>query len=392
VARLALPGAEDIAVRVLLIARYRDVTMQRKVDYLAQAQDIELCHILPAHYRDDLLDVRQASAQGRYLQLAVPMVGKASDPHRAFYRTLTFHLRRFRPDIIHAEEEPDSLSALQVAWLRRLWAPRARLLLHTWQNLDRPKSAAVQWVMHQTLRAADLIFCANSEAVALLRRYSFNGATPIVPAIGVDTEIFHPCPEEHSVRGEGDRQPSYVIGFVGRLVPEKGIDILLRAVAALQGSDLAHPVRLHLVGEGPLRSELQALAMQLAIADRVEFLGPRTPAQIADLLCSFDLVALPSRTTPVWKEQLGRALLEAMACGVPVIGSDSGAIPEVVGDAGLIVPEGDAAALADAMARLLSSPELRRELSRRGRARVEMHYSQRRLAEQTLAVYRQVLV
>jgi glycosyltransferase involved in cell wall biosynthesis len=379
-------------VRVLLIARYRDVTMQRKVDYLAQAQDIELCHILPAHYRDDLLDVRQASAQGRYLQLAVPMVGKASDPHRAFYRTLTFHLRRFRPDIIHAEEEPDSLSALQVAWLRRLWAPRARLLLHTWQNLDRPKSAAVQWVMHQTLRAADLIFCANSEAVALLRRYSFNGATPIVPAIGVDTEIFHPCPEEHSVRGEGDRQPSYVIGFVGRLVPEKGIDILLRAVAALQGSDLAHPVRLHLVGEGPLRSELQALAMQLAIADRVEFLGPRTPAQIADLLCSFDLVALPSRTTPVWKEQLGRALLEAMACGVPVIGSDSGAIPEVVGDAGLIVPEGDAAALADAMARLLSSPELRRELSRRGRARVEMHYSQRRLAEQTLAVYRQVLV
>lgn len=379
-------------MRVLLIARYRDATMQRKVDYLAQAQDIELCHILPAHYRDDLVDVRQASACGRYLQLAMPMVGKASDPHRAFYCTLTFHLHRFRPDIIHAEEEPDSLSALQIAWLRRLWAPRARLLLHTWQNLDRPKSAAVQWVMRQTLRAADLIFCANSTAVALLRRYGFNRPTPIVPAIGVDTETFRPCPEEHSLRSEGERRPSYVIGFVGRLVPEKGVDILLRAVAALQSSDLAHPVRLQLVGGGPLHNELQGLATQLAIADRVEFLGPRTPAQIANLLCSFDLVALPSRTTQVWKEQLGRALLEAMACGVPVIGSDSGAIPEVVGDAGLIVPEGDAAALADAIARLLSSPELRRGLSRRGRARVEMHYSQRHLAEQTLAVYRQVLV
>ncbi|MCS6828151.1 MAG: glycosyltransferase [Caldilinea sp.] len=378
-------------MKVLLIARYRDATMQRKVEHLAQARDIELCHILPARWRDDLLDVRQVSAQGRYTQIATPMIGKPSDPHRAFYRTLTFHLPRFRPDIIHAEEEPDSLSALQIAWARRLWAPRARLLLHTWQNLDRPKAAGVRWVMRQTLHAADLIFCANSEAVALLRRYGFTGETPVIPAIGVDTEVFRPCPDESVAPQKVGMQPVYTIAYVGRLVPEKGVDVLLQAVAALGNRNLDRPVHLHLVGDGPLRNELQTLAEQLAIDDRVEFVGPRTPPQIADMLRRFDVVALPSRTTPVWKEQLGRALLEAMACGVPVVGSDSGAIPEVVGDAGLIVPEGDAPALAAALARLLASPELRRELGRRGRARVEVRYSQRHLAEQTLAVYRRVL-
>lgn len=378
-------------MRVLLIARYRDATMQRKVDYLAQAQDVELCHILPSHWRDDLLDVHQVSAQGRYVQRALPMIGRPSDPHRAFYRTLTFHLRQFQPDIIHAEEEPDSLSALQIAWAKRVWRPDARLLLHTWQNLDRPKPRSVRWVIAQTLRAAHLIFCANGEAATLLRRYGFQGETPVIPAIGVDTETFRPCPADRASGRTDEGATPFVIGYSGRLVAEKGIDVLLRAVAAVRTEHAALPLRLQLIGEGPLRQALQELATSLGIAGQIALIGAQPPARVAELLCQLDVVALPSRTTPVWKEQLGRALLEAMACGIPVIGSDSGAIPEVIGDAGLVVPEGDVAALAGAIARLSASPELRHELSRRGRMRVEAHYSQRHLADETLAVYRRVV-
>lgn len=378
-------------MRVLLIARYRDATMQRKVQYLADAPDVELCHILPAHWRDDLLDVHQTSAQGRYSQIALPMLGKPSDPHRAFYRTLTFHLRHFQPDIIHAEEEPDSLSALQIAWARRIWQPRARLLLHTWQNLDRPKSGAVRWVIRQTLRAAHLIFCANHEAAALLRRYGFQGETPVIPAIGVDTEIFRPCSANQSTgRTDGAAAP-FTIGYIGRLVAEKGIDVLLRAVAAARTRCADHSLHLHLIGEGPQRQELQELAAKLGVASQVKFLGAQPPIRVAKLLCDFDVMALPSRTTLVWKEQLGRVLLEAMACGVPVIGSDSGAIPEVIDDAGLVVPEGDVDTLAAAIVQLVTSPELRQDLSKRGRIRAEAHYSQRHLADETLAVYRQVV-
>lgn len=372
-------------MRVLLIARYRDATMQRKVDYLAQAQDVDLCHILPSHWRDDLLDVRQVSAQNRYLQRVAPMVGKPSDPHRAFYRTLTFHMRQFRPDIVHAEEEPDSLSALQIAWARRLFAPKARLLLHTWQNLDRPKSWAVRWVTDRTLAAADLVFCANQEAAALLRRRGFERPLPIIPSIGVDTEVFIPCPTQQPDAGQ-----SPIIGYVGRFVPEKGIETLLHAFAELRRTELPH-ARLRLIGDGPQRTSLIDLTLTLGIQQSVEFRTPLPPVEIATAMCDFSVLVLPSRTTAVWKEQLGRVLLEAMACGVPVIGSDSGAIPEVIGDAGLIVPEGDAVALAAAIVQLFASPELRNDLGKRGRIRVETHYSQRHLANQTLAVYRQVV-
>ncbi len=104
-----------------------------------------------------------------------------------------------------------------------------------------------------------------------------------------------------------------------------------------------------------------------------------------EVLAQVDVLVLPSRTTRVWKEQLGRVLLEAMACKVPVVGSDSGAIP-----AGLIFPEGDVAALAGCLQRLRDSPELRRELGERGYARVLAHYSQERVAARTAAFYRQL--
>jgi glycosyltransferase involved in cell wall biosynthesis len=93
----------------------------------------------------------------------------------------------------------------------------------------------------------------------------------------------------------------------------------------------------------------------------------------------------------VWKEQFGRVLIEAMACKVPVIGSDSGAIPEVIGNAGLIFPEGDADALADRLRRLMASPALRLELATRGYARMRGLYTQERVAAQTAELYRQVM-
>jgi glycosyltransferase involved in cell wall biosynthesis len=102
----------------------------------------------------------------------------------------------------------------------------------------------------------------------------------------------------------------------------------------------------------------------------------------------WDALALPSLTRPNWKEQFGRILVEAMASGVPCAGSDSGEIPHVLGDAGLVVPEGDAGALAAALSRLADDPGLRRALAARGRARVLARYTHARIAEKTCAVYR----
>ncbi|MFQ3664330.1 MAG: glycosyltransferase, partial [Chloroflexaceae bacterium] len=95
----------------------------------------------------------------------------------------------------------------------------------------------------------------------------------------------------------------------------------------------------------------------------------------------------PSRTTPTWKEQFGRVLIEAMSCGVPVIGSSSGEIPHVIGEGGLTYPEGDVSALSAAIARLVADPAARRELACRGRERVLAHFTQAAIARRHVEVY-----
>ncbi|HTP07591.1 MAG TPA: glycosyltransferase [Anaerolineae bacterium] len=367
-------------MRVLFIARYRHRTMSRKVELLAAQPDVTICHICPRYWHDELVQVQQATTQTTYRQIAVD-IHRPADPHRALYRTVTFALRDFQPDIIHAEEEPDSLSAAQIAVARRLFAPRAKLLLHTWQNLERPLKWYVRAILRMTLPASNGIMCASREAQDLLQRYGYTKLTPLLPALGVDTRVFTP--------GEMTSREQFTIAFVGRLVPEKGLDTLIDAVGLLTRSSAPLPVKLLIIGDGPYRSDIEHYAAKLR--DAVQFTAAMPPAEIAPQLRQIDVLVLPSRTTPVWKEQFGRVLIEAMACGVPVVGSNSGAIPEVIGDAGLIFPEGDANALADCLQRLIAVPELRAELSQLGLARVQVHYTQERIAQQTLEFYRQVL-
>ena len=361
-------------IRVLFIARYRDPTMHRKVELLAEQAELSLCYIYPRFWRDELGTVEQtAPADWTFRRAAVAMFREA-DPHRGLYRTLSFQMRRFRPDIVHAEEEPDSLAALHIAFARRAFAPSARLILHTWQNVDRAMSTPAQWVLRATLRAADAVLCANREAAALLGRRGFRQSVECLPALGVDTRVFAPGVSRL------DRH-TFAVGYVGRLVREKGIETLIDAVVRID-----RPIQLVILGGGPHEAALRARAAPLG--DRVRFVGPMQPAQVAQHMQHLDGLVLPSRATQTWQEQFGRVLIEAMACRVPVVGSSCGAIPEVIGDAGLVFPEGDASALAECLRDLIESPGRRAELAERGYARVMQHYTQERIADRTAEFYR----
>jgi glycosyltransferase involved in cell wall biosynthesis len=172
-----------------------------------------------------------------------------------------------------------------------------------------------------------------------------------------------------------------MVGYLGRLVAQKGVLDLVEALPLLPPH-----IRLRLVGDGVLRPRIEARAAELGVRARVEILAwtNDVPAELRRL----DALALPSRTTPTWKEQFGRVLIEAMSCGVPVVGSSSGEIPRVIGDGGLVYPEGDIVALAAALRRLADMPALHAELGRRGRGRVLGHYTQSSLARQYYAIYR----
>jgi len=105
----------------------------------------------------------------------------------------------------------------------------------------------------------------------------------------------------------------------------------------------------------------------------------------------FDVLVLPSRTTRSWKEQFGRVLIEAMACETPVVGSSSGEIPKVIGDAGLIFPEGDVVTLAHILGCVHDTAELGTQLGKKGRGRVLEMFTHRRIAEETVRLYRELL-
>jgi glycosyltransferase involved in cell wall biosynthesis len=152
---------------------------------------------------------------------------------------------------------------------------------------------------------------------------------------------------------------------------------LLNAVAKSE-----QRVHCWLVGGGPQKDALAARAAQNDLVGRVHFLPNQDHTALAEIMSAFDVFALPSRTVGNWKEQFGRVIAEAGAAGIAVIGSDSGAIPDVIGDAGIVFPEGDETAIADAIRTLLEQPALRAEYGANGRRRAEELFSWQPVAKQ----------
>ena len=302
--------------------------------------------------------------------------------------TLPRLLSETQPDVVDVWEEPWSLACAQAVSLTRRLCPAAKIIVETEQNLYKRLPPPFRQFQSFSLRRADYVVARNEEAVTVLRRKGYAGPVEVVPN-AVDCDLFRPLPPEEGLRqraalgwgGAGE----FVVGYVGRLVPEKGLADALTAVARLP-----ERVRLAFVGEGPLREALAEQAERLGIADRVHLAGNRPLTSLPECMSAMSVLILPSRTTATWKEQFGRVLIEAGACALPVVGSDSGAIPEVIADAGLTFPEGDAAALTDRLHTLLSHPDQCTDYGRIGRERAQNQFSWQKVAGRMHEIYRQL--
>jgi glycosyltransferase involved in cell wall biosynthesis len=365
-------------MRILMISKACVVGIyQRKLEEMARLPDVELSLVVPPSWRDPSGELRLERAFVEGYRMFVEPIRFNGNFHLYYFPTLARRLRDVRPDIVHIDEEPYNLATWHALWLSR--RAGARTLFFSWQNIQRnyplPFSIGERW----TLNTVDYAIVGTDSAADIWWAKGYRGPLAVIPQFGVDPTVFQPA--EKRVAGRG-----FVIGYAGRLVAEKGVDLLIRALAQFPAT-----WRLEVIGQGSERQSLERLARSLNLADRVSFTDQIPSTRMATFYRELDVLVVPSRTKPNWKEQFGRVIIEAMACGVPVIGSDSGAIPGVIGDGGLIFPEDNAAALLGCLRTLMQDEALRCQLAEKGRAWVLENYTHTQVAAHTVAVYRAML-
>ncbi|MBN1219224.1 MAG: glycosyltransferase [Anaerolineae bacterium] len=381
-------------MKVLMLSKACIVgAYQKKLEEMAAIDNVELTVVVPPYWDDPRTFTRLEKIHTQGYQLVVTNMAFNGHYHLHFYPRLHKIVRNIRPDVFHIDEEPYNLATFQAMCLAR--SVGAKTVVFSWQNLLRryppPFSLMERYVLHH----ADALLVGNSESGQVWQRKGYHGPIYLIPQFGVDPAIYyrHPRPirkERRSVikyrLARRPSQPSLAIGYVGWLIEEKGLEILLQAAQKLVG-----PWTIQILGEGPDRPRLEKMVQWLGLGGRVTFDQKMPTHHLPHYFSGLDVLVLPSLSRANWKEQFGRVLIEAMACDVITVGARSGAIPEVIGDAGLTFAEGSVEELRAQLQRLLDDIELREELRRKGRQRVVQNYTQAAVAQNTVKVYREIL-
>lgn len=288
--------------------------------------------------------------------------GRHGNPILFWYehRPMRRLLREFQPDIVDLHEEPYSLAVAAALRAIHSEAPSAAVCVYTAQNIPKRYPPPFRQFEQRAYRAAAAIYPCSAEAAGVLRSKGYRGRIHNLP-LGVSRPSLR-------LRTAGPVR----VGFVGRLEPYKGGHIALKAFAeASKRTDAT----LEFIGGGSEECRLQELAGRLQVDSRVAFCGPVSQEQALEKISALDILLVPSLTTASWKEQFGRVAAQALIAGTVVVASDSGSLREVVGDAGVLVPEGDVAIAARRLRCLILDPRERALLSERGRQRAEQLFT-----------------
>ncbi|MBD2079178.1 glycosyltransferase [Leptolyngbya sp. FACHB-17] len=336
----------------------------------------ELTIVMPENWKDEY-GIRRKIERWKDFRgqiISIPVWRSGSIPlhsYRSFFVNL---LRKLNPDFIYLHQEPYALVTLQV-YLANYFTIRKPISFFTWQNILKRYPIPFRQMERWILKHTDVMFPGSYSAEAVMREKGYTGQSVLMPS-GIDPAIYYP--RSNTLKTELGAQ-DVLIGYVGRIVEQKGLKTLLLALNEIR----SRPWRLVMIGSGEYESEFDAIAQQLNLSDRIQKLGFVPFTETPNYLSAFDLLVLPSETRSSWKEQFGRVIIEAMACGTPVIGSDSGEIPHLISatKGGLVFPEGNAIALSQKLSELILNPELRSHYATTGRQAVLNHYTNSLLAQ-----------
>jgi glycosyltransferase involved in cell wall biosynthesis len=328
----------------------------------------EVTAVAPSFFHGDLRGINLEGMAGEPCRLEAVPVYITNRIHFMMYGRRLRQLLQSSWDLVHCWEEPYIFAGAQAAWWTK---PQTPFVFWTAQNIAKRYPPPFSWLERFCLeRCAGWLACGQTVVDALLPR-AYDRKPYRIQPLGVDLDRFRPDLEAGA---EIHRQLNWqvsgppVVGYLGRFVAEKGLPILLSALERTKTY-----WRALFVGGGPLEKQLRHWAVRYP--NRVRVVTGIHHEQVPAFLNAMDILCAPSQTLPRWREQLGRMVIEAFSCGVPVIASDSGEIPHVVQDAGVIVSEKDVNGWSHALSELLETPTGRRELSVRGIARAQDTYA-----------------
>ena len=306
-------------------------------------------------------------------------------------RGLGSTISRINPDAVITHGEPwQVLTASVEVACRRHDIPH---VVFSWENLVRvPLSRLQRLAERAVLPRLDGVIAGSDAAESRLRARGFDGPTTIAPQTGIDTEMFSPDISIASLRSQfGLNANSEVVLYAGRLAPEKGIGTLLDAVPSVLES--TSNVEFLILGSGPLESSIARRIENDPAGERIKLVSENQPfSRMPAIYNLASIFCYPSVTVESWAEQFGYAVVEAMACGIPVVTTECGALPYVVGDGGTVCPERDHDSLGAALVDLLTATDRRSRLGRVARRRVEQRFSLSKVAETQLSFVRSLSV
>jgi glycosyltransferase involved in cell wall biosynthesis len=276
-------------------------------------------------------------------------------------------LARVRPDVLWVQEEPTNPYLLAILLWYRL-RRRPRIVVSVCENVFPRPSLPRDGVRRLAWGRIDMLAAVATPSIEGVRRGGMPQDVPAVPLVA--GSLGPPSHVEPARLAEPRRPGEFFVGFAGNLTEQKGWRVLVEAVTRLPPR-----FRLLVAGDGPDRAELEVVIKMPSLAGRVSYVGLLPKEQLWGFYAHLDCLVMPSVTVSWPREQFGGVLVDGMAMGLPLIGSSSSAIPEVIGPAGLVVPERDSAALAAAIDRLDREPDLRRALGEQGRARYQEQFA-----------------
>jgi len=363
---------------------------QKKYQVLSERTELEILLIRPSKWIDtgriEQFEVQDPAHKFRVVFANTLFSGYR---HRSFFtNNIGRIIKEFQPDILHLFEEANTFFSFQAFLLKRLFSPSIKLIFDNFQNII---SEHVDYKFHRLYEFIEkLVFqdsvCATvrydgSREFLEYRKYNkpiyeLPWGTDISQFKRVDATRIR---EKHGMDG-------FTIGYIGRVEASKGILLLIEALSKLNEN-----IKLLVIGTGSAEQKMHQLIQKLNLSERVIVAGYVSHAELPAFYSAVDCVVVPTITVGRCKEQFGRVLIEAMACETAVIGSTSGAIPSVIGEAGLIFRENDPDDLTEKIQLLTTNHDLKEKLAYAGKERVLQNYTWQKFSARCSEIYQVVL-